>query len=50
MITPLQSWQEQINFYENTILKLEDEGKAIPKQYINGLKLAKAAKKSWLNK
>ena len=40
-------WQEQVNYYSNTIEELQAESKPVPQNLKNQLTLAKGALKQW---
>ena len=44
---PLNYWQQQVNFYENTIQEKEERRLVIPRNLRSGLALAKASLKQW---
>ena len=41
-------WQEQVNYYSNTIEELEAESMPVPQYLRNKLKLAKASLTQWI--
>lgn len=41
-------WQEQVNYYSNTIEELEAESKPVPQDLRNKLKLAKTSLTQWI--